>query len=79
MGVFARAAVVFAGATLRFPLGNKVPDCLLKLGLCQEKLGNKDKAKSYFERLARDYPRSEAARRIPDARARGSKGPEESP
>jgi tol-pal system protein YbgF len=77
-GEFARAAEEFEGATLRFPLGNKVPDCLLKLGLSQQKLGNQEKAKSYFDRLSHDFPRSEAARRIPDGRAR-SVGPQESP
>src|SRR5580658_4370638 len=78
-GEYARAAEEFEGATLRFPLGNKVPDCLLKLGLCQERLGNLSKAKSYFERLTRDFPRSEAAHRIPSAeKARGA-GPEENP
>jgi tol-pal system protein YbgF len=77
-GEFARAAEEFEGATLRFPLGNKVPDCLLKLGLCQQKLGNAEKAKGYFDRLARDYPRSDAARRIPDGRTRTA-GPQESP
>jgi tol-pal system protein YbgF len=77
-GEFARAAEEFEGATLRFPLGNKVPDCLLKLGLCQEKLGNEGKAKSYFDRLAREFPRSEAARRIPTDRTRVA-GPQENP
>jgi tol-pal system protein YbgF len=77
-GEYARAAEEFEGATLRFPLGNKVPDCLLKLGLCQQKLGNQEKAKTYFDRLSHDFPRSEAARRIPDGRTR-SPGPQESP
>jgi tol-pal system protein YbgF len=77
-GEYARAAEEFEGGVLRFPLGNKVPDCLLKLGLCQQKLGNQDKAKSYFDRLSHDFPRSEAARRIPDVRTR-SAGPQESP
>jgi tol-pal system protein YbgF len=77
-GEYARAAEEFEGATLRFPLGNKVPDCLLKLGLCQQKLGNQEKAKSYFDRLSHDFPRSEAARRIPNGTTR-SAGPQESP
>jgi len=77
-GEYARAAEEFEGTTLRFPLGNKVPDCLLKLGLCQQKLGNLPKAKSYFDRLMHDFPRSEAARRIPSERTRGA-GPQENP
>ena len=62
---FARAADQFEGVVIRFPTGNKVPDALLKLGICQQKLGNPQKAKSYFDKLAREFPRSEAARRIP--------------
>jgi tol-pal system protein YbgF len=77
-GEYARAAEEFEGATLRFPLGNKVPDCLLKLGLSQEKLGNEAKAKTYFDRLMREFPRSEAARRIPTDRTRMA-GPQENP
>jgi tol-pal system protein YbgF len=77
-GEYARAAEEFEGATLRFPLGNKVPDCLLKLGLCQQKLGNLPKAKAYFDRLMHDFPRSEAARRIPTENAH-ARGPQENP
>ena len=66
-GEFARAAEQFEGVIARFPLGNKVPDSLLKLGLCQAKLGNSEIAKTHFDRLLREFPRSEAARRIPTA------------
>ena len=78
-GEIARAAEEFDGTIKRFPLGNKVPDCLLKLGICAKKLGNQAKAQAYFNRLAHDYPRSEAARRIPTDRNAGRAGPEESP
>jgi tol-pal system protein YbgF len=82
-GEIARAAEEFDGAIKRFPLGNKVPDCLLKLGICEQKLGNRAKSLTYFERLSRDYPRSEAARRIPTDRTAGHDagraGPLESP
>ncbi len=82
-GEIARAAEEFDGAIRRFPMGNKVPDCLLKLGICETKLGNQAKASSYFDRLTHDYPRSEAARRIPIDRSalhEGAKrGPQESP
>ncbi len=63
-GEFARAAEQFEGVATRFPLGNKVPDALLKLGLSQEKLGNPQKAAQTFQRLQRDFPRAEATRRI---------------
>jgi tol-pal system protein YbgF len=87
-GEFARAAEEFEGTIARFPLGNKVPDAMLKLGICDQKLGNAAKAKAYFDRLQRDFPRSEAARRIPGAGGAGddprgpgsrSNGPEEKP
>jgi tol-pal system protein YbgF len=77
-GEFARAVEEFEGATLRFPYGNKAPDCLLKLGLSEQKLGNLPKAQSYFERLMHDYPRSDAARRIPAQNGHGV-GPQENP
>jgi tol-pal system protein YbgF len=81
-GELARAAEEFDGTVKRFPLGNKVPDCLLKLGICAQKLGNQAKSSAYFDRLAHDFPRSEAARRIPTdrtAHAGGRAGPEETP
>lgn len=64
-GDYGHAAEQFEGVVVGFPTGNKVPDALLKLGLCQLKLLNPQKAKSYFDKLAREFPRSEAARRIP--------------
>jgi tol-pal system protein YbgF len=82
-GELARASEEFDGTIKRFPMGNKVPDCLLKLGISAQKLGNQAKSQAYFDRLAHDYPRSEAARRIPTdrnaARASGRAGPEETP
>jgi tol-pal system protein YbgF len=78
-GEFARAAEQFEGTMARFPLGNKVPDSLLKLGMCQLKLGNTAKAKTYFDKLQHDFPTSEAARRIPSDRdSPRSAGPTES-
>ena len=73
-GQFSRAAEQFEGILARFPLGSKTPDALLKLGICQQKLGNADKAKSYFDKLAKEYPRSDAARRIPSADGAAPKG-----
>jgi tol-pal system protein YbgF len=66
-GEIARAAEQFEGTVARFPLGNKVPDALLKLGICYQKLGDAPRAKSYFDKLAREFPRSEATRRIPSS------------
>ena len=44
------------------PNGAKVPDALLKIGLCQRSLGDGALAKQTWERLVRDYPGSVAAR-----------------
>ena len=44
------------------PNGTKVPDALLKIGLCQRGLGDAALAKRTWERLVRDYPGSVAAR-----------------
>jgi tol-pal system protein YbgF len=65
-GDYVRAVEQFEGVVARFPLGAKTPDALLKLGICQQKLQNPQKAQSYFEKLTREWPRSEAARRIPN-------------
>lgn len=65
-GEFSRAAEQFEGVAARFPLGNKVPDALYKLGLTYKKLGLEPKAKTAFEKLQKDYPRSDAARRLAD-------------
>ena len=66
-GQMAQAAEQFEGTVARFPLGNKAPDALLKLGMSREKLGNHDGARQAYDQLARDFPKSEAARRIPAA------------
>ncbi len=44
------------------PGSAKVPDALLKIGLCQRGLGDGALAKQTWERLVRDYPGSVAAR-----------------
>jgi tol-pal system protein YbgF len=60
--------------------GNKAPDALLKIGMCHERLGASDRAKEYWDHLRRDYPRSDAAKKIPQSseRSRGrGVGPKE--
>jgi tol-pal system protein YbgF len=66
-GQYVRAVEQFDGILARFPLGNKTPDALLKLGLSYQKLGNPAKAKSYFDKLQSEYPRSDAAKLIPSS------------
>lgn len=84
-GDYAKAQEQFEGVLSRFGAGNKAPDALLKLGMCSDRLGAPDRAREYWDRLKRDYPRSDAAKRIPAAPATGagaredrSKGPKES-
>ena len=64
-GDYVRAIEQFDGVVARFPLGGKTPDALLKLGISQQKLGNAAKAQTYFDKLVREWPRSEAATHIP--------------
>src|SRR5262249_43730780 len=42
--------------------GEKVPDALLKMGLCQKELGDSARAKRTWERVVREHPSSAAAR-----------------
>jgi TolA-binding protein len=44
------------------PRGEKVPDALLKIGLCQKDLGDGAGAKRSWERVVREHPQSAAAR-----------------
>ena len=64
-GDYSRAVEQFEGVIARFPLGNKVPDAWLKAGLAYQKLGNPQKAKAAFDKLLRDWPKSDSARRVP--------------
>ena len=44
------------------PRGEKVPEALLKMGLCQKELGDSARAKRTWERVVREHPSSAAAR-----------------
>jgi tol-pal system protein YbgF len=68
-GDCAHASEQLEGAVTRYPAGNKTADALLKLGLCSQKLGNPARAKAWFDRLSEQFPRSDAARRIPPVTA----------
>jgi len=57
-----RALRAFSALIERYPHGNKVPDALLRIGLCYERLGQRDRARRVFERLRAQYPDSMAAR-----------------
>ncbi len=63
-GEYLRAAEQFEAVVAR-GAGMKAPDALLKIGACHERLGASDRAKEYWDRLRREFPRSDAARKIP--------------
>ena len=62
-GEYLRAAEQFEAVLTRS--GNKAPDALLKIGMAHDRLGSPERAREYWERLRREYPRSDAARKIP--------------
>ncbi|MBL8607422.1 MAG: tol-pal system protein YbgF [Myxococcales bacterium] len=75
-GDYARAIGEFESVVARPQSGAKVPDAMLKLGIAHDKMGHADKARAAYDRLAREYPKSDAARRIPgSSAASGPKGP----
>ena len=76
-GEYARATEQFEAVLARPESGNKAPDALLKLGITSEKIGASDKANEFWARLRNDFPKSDAARRIPTS-GTGTKGPKES-
>jgi len=61
---YLKAAEQFDAVVARFN-GRKAPDALLKIGLCHDKLGAPTRANDYWSRLKREYPQSDAARKIP--------------
>ncbi len=71
---YAHASDEFEGLLARFPAGAKAPDALLKLGVCQQRLGRTAEAKESFDRLAQDYPQTDAARHIPMTAPAGAPG-----
>lgn len=82
-GEYLRAAEQFEAVLARFGGGSKAADALLKLGMSHDRLGATDRAKETWERLRRDYPRSDATKKIPSNQAkpsdaRGAVGPKES-
>lgn len=62
---YLRAAEQFEAVVARFGGGRKAPDALLKTGMCHDRLGAPARAEEYWARLRRDFPQSDAARKIP--------------
>ena len=76
-GEYLRAGEQFEAVLARYGSGKKSPDALLKLGMCQERLGASTRAREYWDRLKTEYPKSEAAKRIPSSTSSLPKGPKE--
>ncbi|HJL16567.1 MAG TPA: tol-pal system protein YbgF, partial [Sandaracinaceae bacterium LLY-WYZ-13_1] len=58
---YRRALGAFSELIERYPRGNKVPDALLRIGLCYERMGQRARARRVFDRLRAQYPESVAA------------------
>ena len=56
------ALAEFEALVAALPRGEKAPDALLKIGLCQKSLGDSVRAKRTWERVVREHPTSAAAR-----------------
>jgi len=54
----------FEAVIARRPSGSKVPDALLKIGLCYERMGDRERARAYFRRVRTEFPNSVAARTV---------------
>jgi tol-pal system protein YbgF len=74
-GDYPKAAEQFEAVLTRFAGGSKAADALLKMGMCHDKLGAPARAQEYWDRLRTEYPRSDAAKRIPVAPKDDRKGP----
>jgi len=58
---FERALEAYQEVVQDYPSSDKLPEALLKAGLCLEKLGRSEDAKQVFKRLVLSHPDSEAA------------------
>ena len=59
---YPRALRSFGDLLRRYPRGNKVPDALLRIGLCYRQMGDLARARRVLDRLRMQYPDSVAAR-----------------
>lgn len=59
---YSGALARFSRLIERYPRGNKVPDALLRIGLCYERTGRRAQARRVFSRLRRQFPDTVAAR-----------------
>lgn len=59
------ALLQFKEVTARYPRHHKSADALLKAGMTYNRLGDKENAALQYKALVTDFPKSEAARRVP--------------
>jgi len=65
LGQYGAAEGQLEGMLATHSTSNKAPDALLELGVVEKKLGSTAKAKAAFQRLRKEFPASEAAKKIP--------------
>jgi tol-pal system protein YbgF len=58
---FSDALSAFTAVVERYGGGNKAPDALLKIGLCYDKLGDRDNARDVLSQLVSAYPGATAS------------------
>ena len=61
-GLWRKALQTFQQVIQHYPLENKVPDAMLKLGLCQKQLNNTRQAREILLQVSELYPKSPVAR-----------------
>ena len=59
----AKANKEFEKVISKYPNGNKVPDALLRSGICMLKMSKPEKAKGSFDQLIKKFPESVAAKK----------------
>jgi tol-pal system protein YbgF len=59
---YAQAITELTSMIEHFPRGNKVPDALLRIGFCFQRLGESERARQIFRRVREQYPGTVAAR-----------------
>jgi tol-pal system protein YbgF len=60
-GDFAGSIIEFRAVVDNYPKGDKVPAALLKIGIANARLNNKEEARKSFDAVIRKYPRSPEA------------------
>lgn len=61
-GDYKRAATEYNTVRKKYPDASKVPDALLKMGMCFEQLNLPDDAKLFYQTVKKQYPKSGAAK-----------------